>query len=116
MSKGWIVREPMAREDLGQLAARQFGDLVKAVVDVGRGVMAVGGELHADDEALLLDDGARQEDLWGINLYPHEGADEWIEFDSMINVRPLQANRSRDVEDPVVRASIRSIVDSLVRH
>ena len=85
MSKGWIVREPMAREDLGELAARQFGDLVKAVVDVGRGVMAVGG-------------------------------DEWIEFDSMINVRPLQANRSRDVEDPVVRASIRSIVDSLVRH
>jgi hypothetical protein len=76
-------------------------------------VIAVGGELHADEEAALLDDG-RQHDLWGINLYPGERGDGWIEFDSMINVRPAQGNRSRDVEDEARRAAIRGVVSRLV--
>lgn len=70
------------------MAQARSGDMVKAVVDVARGVMAVSGELHSDEEALLLDDGSRQPDLWGINLYPGESGQDWIEFDSMINVRP----------------------------
>lgn len=114
MSPGNILREPVSRADLKRLAADQFGDMVKAVVDVARRVMAIGGELHSDDEAALLDDGSRQEDLWGINLYPEESGEEWIEFDSMINVRPRRGNRSRDVEDEGVRAEIREIVGSLV--
>ena len=52
-----IVRDRIALADLVALAEGRFGDLVKAVVDVERGIMAVGGELHADDEAALLDDG-----------------------------------------------------------
>jgi len=91
-----------------------FGDMVKAVVDVSREIMAAGGELHADEEALLLEEGSRQGDLWGINLYPTETSPEWIEFDSMINVRPARGNRSRDVEDEETRAIIRRIVESLV--
>ena len=71
----------------------------KAVVDVQGGVMAMGAELHADEEALLLEQGAGQADLWGINLYPDRANDELIEFDSMINVRPSQGNRSRGVDD-----------------
>lgn len=114
MSRGDILREPVARADLERMAADQFGDMVKAVVDVGRRIMAIGGELHSDDEAALLDDGSRQEDLWGINLYPGEGGEDWIEFDSMINVRPRQGNRSRDVEDEDARETIREIVGSLV--
>lgn len=114
MSPGNILRDPVTRADLERLAADQFGDMVKAVVDVTRRVMAVGGELHSDDEAALLDDGSRQEDLWGINLYPGESGEDWIEFDSMINVRPRQGNRSRDVEDEGVRETIREIVGSLV--
>lgn len=83
--------------------------MVKAVVDVSRNIMAAGGELHSDEEALLIDDGSAQRDLWGINLYPGEMGDGWIEFDSMINVRPSQGNRSRDVEDPQLRARISGI-------
>ena len=109
-----ILNTPVTLEELRRLAADQFGDFVKAVVDLGRGVMAIGGELHADEEATLLDEGARQADLWGINLYPDRPVAEMVEFDSMINVRPSQSNRSRGVEDPTVRRQIQVIVERLV--
>jgi len=109
-----IVRKKILRSTLTALAEEQFGDMVKAVVDVGRGVIAIGGELHSDEEAALLDDGSRQKDLWGINLYPAEPDEDWIEYDSMINVRPAQGNRSREVEDQGLRKRIHGIVDALV--
>ena len=109
-----VIREPISRSELREVAASQFGDMVKAVVDVAREVIAIGGELHSDEEAALLDDGSRQADLWGINLYPDESGDDWIEFDSMINVRPSQDNCSRDVEDPALRNSIRRIVETRI--
>lgn len=109
-----IVRTAIGRPELAAIAAEQFGDMVKAVVDVARGIMAVGAELHSDEEAALLNDGSRQADLWGINLYPAEAGAGWIEFDSMINVRPSQANRSRDVEDERLRDAIRRVVHALV--
>lgn len=104
----------MTRVELARLAEAQFGDFIKAVVDVSRGIMAIGGDLHADDEAELLADGSDQQDLWGINLYPGEQGPDWIEFDSMINLRPSQGNRSRGVDDPEIRARIRGVVSSLV--
>ena len=67
-----IIWEPISRSEIASLAHEQFGDMVKAVVDVAREVMAIGGELHSDEEAALLDDGSKQEQLWGINLYPGE--------------------------------------------
>lgn len=109
-----IIREAVTREALGQIAEQQFGDMVKGVVDVSRRVMAIGAELHADEEAALLEDGSSQQDLWGINLYPAESGDGFIEYDSMINVRPSQGNRSRGVEDGALRARIRAVVRRLV--
>jgi hypothetical protein len=109
-----ILRQAIPRSRLAAIAAEQFGDMVKAVVDVERRVMAVGGELHADEEAALIEDGSAQAHLWGVNLYPAEADDAWIEFDSMINVRPSQGNRSRDVEDSALRDRIRQIVATLV--
>jgi hypothetical protein len=88
--------------------------MVKACVDIGRDVMAVGGELHSDEEAILLDDGSKQADVWGINLYPDEPPSTWIEFDSMINVRPAQGNRSRAVDDPRIQAEVRRVVEKLI--
>ncbi len=114
MTTGRIVRDRISRAELARLAEMQFGDFIKAVVDISRSVMAVGGELHADDEAVLLADDSDQWDLWGINLYPGERGAGWIEFDSMINLRPSQGNRSRGVDSPEVRARIRDVVDSLV--
>ena len=109
-----IVRTPIARAHVSSLAEAQFGDMVKAVVDVERRVMAIGGELHSDEEAALIEDGSAQTNLWGVNLYPAEQGDAWIEFDSMINVRPSQGNRSRNVEDPVLQDRIRQVVTVLV--
>jgi len=109
-----IFRRPVSRGRLATLAQAQFGDMVKAVVDVERRVMAIGGELHADEEAALMEDGSAQPDLWGVNLYPGEQGDAWIEFDAMINVRPSRGNRSRGVEDDQLRKRIREVVASLV--
>jgi hypothetical protein len=109
-----IVRQPLARADLAAIAARQFGDMVKAVVDLDRSIMAIGAELHSDEEAALLEDGSNQQSLWGINLYPAEGGDDFVEFDSMINVRPSQGNRSREVESEPAREHIRRVVRQLV--
>lgn len=109
-----IWRAPGSLADLRRLAQDQFGDFVKAVVDVGGEVMAVGGELHADAEALLIEQGSRQADLWGINLHPDLPPEARVEFDSMINVRPAQGNRSRGVEDPALRRRIQAIVTRLL--
>jgi len=109
-----IVTTPVTLDELRRMAEQQFGDFVKAVVDVGRGVMAIGGELHADEEAVLLQEGAGQADLWGINLYPGAPAADLVEFDSMINVRPSRGNRSRGVEDAAVQRRIQDVVARLV--
>ncbi len=110
-----LVAEPIDLAELKSMAEQGFGTLVKAVVDVEAGIMAVDGELHADEEALLLEHGSAQRDLWGINLYPDVAGEDWIEFDSMINLRPASKNNSRGVDDPAVRARIRELVARLVR-
>lgn len=109
-----IIKNLITKAELAETAAGQFGDLVKAVVDVEQEIMAIGGELHADGEAALLEQGSRQNDLWGINLYPDKSEEEWIEFDSMINLRPSQDNRSRGVEDHKIREKIKQIIKKLV--
>jgi hypothetical protein len=111
----YFIDGPVELAWLRELAAARFGDLVKAVVDVSRGVMAVSGDLHADEEQLLLQQGSSQADPWGINLYPDlHPTDDWIECDSLINVRPPH-NRSRGVEDAATRDTVRAIVHGLVR-
>lgn len=109
-----ILKTPASREQIAQLARDSFGDMVKGVVDVSRRVIALGGELHSDEESALLDDGSTQSDLWGINLYPAEAGEDSIEFDSMINIRPAVNNRSRNVEDEDLRRRIREIVKELI--
>lgn len=110
-----IIEQAVSRDDLSRIAERQFGNFVKAVVDVEKNIMAIGPELHADAEALLLEKGSRQEDLWGINLYLGRTGEDWIEFDSMINIRPSQKNFSRHVESPEIQQKIREVVVRLVK-
>jgi hypothetical protein len=106
---------PISLEELRELAAGRFGDMVKAVVDVRRGVMLLDAELHSDQEAQLLVEGSAQRDLWGINFYPDLSEADWLEFDSMINLRPSAGNRSRGVDDPATRDQIIALVGRLVR-
>ena len=108
------VASPIGLDELKRMAEAGFGVLVKAVVDVERRVMVVDAELQADQEAALLAQGSKQRDLWGVNLYPEMPAGEWVEFDSMVNLRPSQGNRSRGVDDPETRARILAVVEALV--
>ena len=101
-------------DELRQLAEERYGDLTKAVVDVARSIMFVGCDMHVDGEAMFLEQGSKQDDLWGINIKPDFPYEEQIEFDSMINLRPWQENRSRGVEDPAVRTRILAIVRALI--
>lgn len=110
-----IIRDQISLDRLRAMAGERFGDLVKAVVDVGRGVMAVDAGMHADEEAALLEDGSKQSELWGINLYPNDYGDPaWLEFDSMINLRPGQGNRTRSVDDEAIRAKITDVIGRMV--
>ena len=110
-----LVDKNITLAALTKKAQVTFGDMVKAVVDVEKGVMVIGGELHADCEHYLLDRGSNQVDLWGINLYPaYFGSEEFIEFDSLINIRPKEGNRSTDVEDERKRQQITAVVNNLV--
>lgn len=107
--------EPIAVDELRALARGRFGEMVKGVVDLRRAILLLDADLHADQEAELLADGSQQSDLWGINLYPDLPGDDWLEFDSMINLRPSFGNRSRGVDDPGTREAIAALVGRLVR-
>lgn len=92
-----------------------FGNLVKAVVDVEKKIMAVDGELHADEEKLLIEEGSRQQDLWGINIFPDEKDAKMIEFDSVINLRPRQNNMTRGVDDEKIQKKIIEVTNKLIK-
>ena len=110
-----IVREKISNKELADMATKMFGNMVKAVVDVEQEIMAVDAELHADLQALLLEQGSQQQNLWGIKIYPDNVLqDSWIEFDSMINIRPSVGNRTRGISDPKIREQIIGIVQKLV--
>jgi len=110
-----IIAELLLLGELKQMAEATFGNLVKAVVDVDREIIAVDAELHSDLEALLLEDGSKQKNLWGINLYPEIQGDDFVEFDSMINMRPSQGNRSRGVENEEMRKKIIAIATKRIK-
>lgn len=108
-----ILQKPISIAGLKALAQNTFGDMIKCVADVERGTLAIDADLHADLERLLLEDGSAQENLWGFNLWVEEGED-FIEYDSLINIRSWQGNPSRDVEDPEIREAIKAIVDKFI--
>ncbi|MBI2251520.1 MAG: hypothetical protein HYU63_01965 [Armatimonadetes bacterium] len=110
-----IIKDNIQLNELKDMADNSFGELVKAVVDIENEIIAVDAELHSDEEALLLENGSEQRNLWGINLYPELTGEDFIEFDSMINLRPLQGNRSRGIDDSEIRKKIKLIIDKLVR-
>ena len=109
-----ILQKPVSREELKRIAENTFGDMVKCVADVRRNLLAIDADLQADLESLLLEDGSSQEDLWGFNLWVEEKGDDFIEFDSLINIRAWQCNPSRDVLNPDIRNNIQTIVSAFI--
>ena len=115
MSEIKIVRDRIEKTEISRLASESFLDYVKAVVDTKRENIAIGGSMHADAEGVLLNDGSAQEDLWGINILPEKPREQWIEFNSLINIRPRQNNRNMEILDDGIRQKIREIVDKLIQ-
>jgi hypothetical protein len=109
-----LIDKPINVGDLKEISSKMFGDLIKAVVDVKKEIMVIDAPMHADEEKCLLDLGSFQDDLWGINLYPELTGEDFIEFDSMINVRPRLNNYSRGVENKEIRRKIVIIVNKLI--
>ncbi|MBF0384326.1 MAG: hypothetical protein HQL27_00490 [Candidatus Omnitrophica bacterium] len=105
-----LITDNVKLEEIKTIATATFGNLVKAVVDIDEEVLAIDAELHSDLESLLLDKGSKQNSLWGINLYPEMQDKDFIEFDSMINMRPSQGNRTRGIESEGIRKKVAAIV------
>jgi len=111
----YIIKSPISKQELKRIAQERFGDLVKTVVDIEQGIMALGGELHADEEVVLIEqEGCKREHTWGINLLPGESGDAFIQFDSMVNLKPAFGNRSRGVESKEIQAKIKAVVMKLI--
>ena len=111
----YVVKDPISKAKLKLIAKERFGDLVKAAVDIDQKIMAIGGELHIDEEVLLIEqENSKQENVWGINIYPDSSGDDFIEFDSMINLKPAFGNRSRGIDNQGIREKVTNIVKKLV--
>lgn len=102
-------------KELKEKSLKMYDPMVKGVVDLAKGFLVIDAEMHVDEEQFLLENGSKQSDLWGINLYPDKfGTKDFIEFDSMINIRPRQNNKTRTVEDPKIQEEIRTLVEGVV--
>ena len=109
-----IIKNQISLKDIKQAAEATFGDMVKAVVDVEKEILALGGDLHADAEKKLLDQGSNQANLWGINIYPEKIPGEYIEFTSLINIRPAIGNRSLEIKDETIKNKIKRILEAKI--
>ncbi len=109
-----VFNSQIPKEELLALAKAGYGNMVKGVIDINKSLLALGGELHSDCEQVLLDRGSKQADLWGFNIYPGKTKEEYLEYTSMINIRPRQGNMDRDIKDLNLRRQIKNIVDEMV--
>lgn len=109
-----LVKKKISSNELKKMAMKMFGGLVKAVIDIRKKIMVIDAAMHADEEKYLLETGSKQDDLWGINLYPEAKDEDFIEYDSVINLRPRVGNMSRNVEDEKIKKQIIDIVNQLI--
>lgn len=110
-----LIEQSITKGELAKIAQEGFGEMVKAVVDIEQEIMAIGGEMHAEEEVFLMEQrDSRRENTWGINIYSMRTDEQWIEFDSMINLKPNLGNRTRNIGSPEIREKIEQLVQKLV--
>ncbi|MCX8009165.1 MAG: DUF5674 family protein [Patescibacteria group bacterium] len=110
-----IVEHEISINALIQLAQELYGDMVKGVIDISKEIIIFGGEYHADGEAKLLELGSKQDDIWGFNLYPKSSNDRWIEYTSLINIRPRHGNHSYEITNEQIRLRISKILSQKIK-
>lgn len=109
-----VVKNKITLDEVKKLAEESYGDMVKALADIGQGILAIGGEMHADAEQLLLEQGSRQDDLWGFNIFPALEGEQMLEYVSFINIRPRLGNRSQEIASAAIKEKIKSLVDKMI--
>jgi hypothetical protein len=105
-----LFKQPASSEQIQEML-QQYEGMIKIVVDIRRRFLAGGGEMHADCEARLLDNGSEQDDLWGANWYPDE---QRIEFESLINIRPRLGNRNIVIQDENLRKQVEAVTREIL--
>ncbi len=108
-----IIKEKISLDELKKIAGEGYGEMVKAVADIDTGIMAVGGELHADESEMLFEQGSKNENLWGFNIYINRPKDDCVEYISLINVKP-SVNRSMDIQSSNIKRKIAKIINDLI--
>ena len=112
--ENFVVKKQLTIPELQAMAAETFGDMVKAVADISTGAVAFSNSMHSDAEKLLLEQGSAQENLWGFNIYPDNPEESMLEFQSLINIRPRQNNRTLEIQDTAVQEKVKSIVKKII--
>ena len=108
------IKDPISQNELQKIAQENFGDMIKGTIDIEKEIIALGGNLHSDSEAELLKNGSKQQNIWGFNIYPKKSRDNWLEYTSLINIRPSVGNRSMEIEDQNIRKKVEDIIKRLV--
>jgi len=105
-----LIRDRASEQQISQML-KILGSYIKLAVDIERGILAGGGVLHADCEAVLLEDGSKQEHIWGADWIPET---QEVRYEALINIRPRQDNPSMEILDSDIRVRVEEIARSLL--
>ena len=110
-----VITKPITRAQAHEIGKEFYDDMVKGVVDIHKEIMGVGGEYYMDANTVLIEHGSVQGSVWGFNVYPQRKREEWIEYTSLINIRPAVENRTMTVEDKAIRDRMKKIIEALIQ-
>ncbi|MBE9116564.1 hypothetical protein IQ249_11700 [Lusitaniella coriacea LEGE 07157] len=105
-----LIRDHATQAQIDEML-QILGAYIKLAVDIEQGILAGGGELHADCEQVLLENGSQQENIWGADWNPFT---QKVTYEALINIRPRQNNRSMEILDPVIRERVEQIARQIL--
>ncbi|MES2060034.1 MAG: DUF5674 family protein [Patescibacteria group bacterium] len=110
-----VIKDTIGLPEVQEIAQEFYFPMIKGVVDIEKGIIALGGEYHNDANMLLQkEEGCKQSDIWGFNIYTDKPKEEWLEYTSLINIRPAVGNRSMIVGDQIIRDKMKAIINSKI--
>ncbi len=112
-----VITDEISTDEVRKIAKEFYTTMIKGVVDIEREIIVLGGEYHMDANVVLLEKGSKQKDVWGFNINLNEpsDSDQWIEYISLINIRPLQNNRSMEIQDENIKRKVRHIITKKIK-